>query len=86
MHAEIIALKSFVKEELCSLSNNVDRVRTEQCNQTDFMEEMKKILEESKTKTEIIKTLSGNVNTVTNAYLIISENKKSDADELYIYE
>ena len=43
MHAEIIALKSFVKEELYSLNKNVDRVRTEQCNQTDFMEEIKKI-------------------------------------------
>ena len=81
MHAEIIALKSFVKEELCSLSNNVDRVRTEQCNQTDFMEEMKKMLEESKTKTEIIKMLSENVNTITNAYRVISENKKSDTDK-----
>ena len=81
MHAEIIALKSFVKEELYSLNKNVDRVRTEQCNQTDFMEEMKKMLEESKTKTEIIKMLSENVNTITNVYRIISENKKSDTDK-----
>ena len=47
---------------------------------------MKKMLEESKTKTEIIKTLSKNVNTVINAYQIISENKKSDTDKLDIYE
>ena len=38
------------------------------------MEEMKKMIEESKTKTEIIKMLSENVNR------IISENKKSDTD------
>ena len=65
MHAEIIALKSFVKEELYSLNKNIDQVRTKQCNHTDFMEEMKKMLEQSKTKTEIIKTLSENVNTIT---------------------
>ena len=60
------------------------KVRTEKCNQTDFMEEMTKMLEESKTKTEIIKTLSQNVNTITNAYRIISENTKSDTDKLDI--
>ena len=38
------------------------------------MEEMKKMIEESKTKTEIIKMLLENVNR------IISENKKSDTD------
>ena len=48
------------------------------------MEEMTKMLEESKTKTEIIKTLSENVNTITNAYRIISENTKSDTDKLDI--
>ena len=41
LNAEIRALKSFVKDEL-SLSKNIDRVRTEQCNQTHFMKEMKK--------------------------------------------
>ena len=51
MNAETIALKRFVKEELYSLNKNVDRVRTKQFNQTDFMEEMKKLLQESKTKT-----------------------------------
>ena len=60
------------------------KVRTEQCNQTDFMEEMTKMLEESKTKTEIIKTLSENVNTITNAYRIISENTMSHTDKLDI--
>ena len=44
------------------------------------------MLEESKTKTETIKTRSENVNTITNTYWIISENIKSDTDELDIYE
>ena len=86
MNAEIMALESFAKDETYSLSKNIDRVRTEQCNQTDFMEEIKKKLEEIKTKTGIIKTLPENVNTVTNAYRIISEKKKSDTDKLDIYE
>ena len=50
------------------------------------MEEMKKKIEESKTKTEIIKTLPENVNIITSAYRIISENNKSDIDKLDIYE
>ena len=51
------------------------------------MEEMeKKLFEESKTKTEIIKTLPENVNIITSAYRIISENNKSDIDKLDIYE
>ena len=50
------------------------------------MEEMKKMLEESKIKTETIKTLSENVNSITNAYWIISENNESDTDKLDIYE
>ena len=51
------------------------------------MEEMKKkMFEESKTKTEIIKTLPENVNIITSAYRIISENNKSDIDKLDIYE
>ena len=44
------------------------------------------MLEESKTKTGTIKTRSENVNTITNTYWIISENIKSDTDELDIYE
>ena len=46
----------------------------------------KKLFEESKTKTEIIKTLPENVNIITSAYRIISENNKSDIDKLDIYE
>ena len=46
----------------------------------------KKMFEESKTKTEIIKTLPENVNIITSAYRIISENNKSDIDKLDIYE
>ena len=44
------------------------------------------MLEVSKTKTEIIKRLSKNANTITIAYRIISENKNIDADKLDTYE
>ena len=40
----------------------------------------------SKTKTDIIKALSENVNTITNAYQIISENKKRNSDKVDICE
>ena len=50
------------------------------------MQEMEKMLEKSKTRTTIINTLSDNVNTITNTYRIVSENKKSDTDKLDIYE
>ena len=50
------------------------------------MQEMQKMLEKSKTRTTIINTLSENVNTITNTYRIVSENKKSDTDKLDIYE
>ena len=59
MNAEIIALKSFVKEELYGLNKSTHRVRNKQCNQGDFIEEMKKMLNKRlNTKTEINKTLS----------------------------
>ena len=44
------------------------------------------MIEESKTKTEITTRLSESVNTITNAYRIISENKKSDTEKLDTYE
>ena len=87
MNAELMALKSFVMDELYGLNKNIDRVRIEQCDQTNFMEGMKKILEEIKTKTEIIKTLSDNVIIITTYYRNISEIKKSQhTDKLDFYE
>ena len=87
MNAELMALKSFVMDELYGLNKNIDQVRVEQCDQTNFMEGMKKMLEESKTKTEIIKTLSDNVNIITTSYRNISEIKKSQhTDKLDLYE
>ena len=77
-----MALKNCMKDKLCSLSENIDLVRMEQCNQIIFMEGMKKMLEESKTKIEMIKKLFENVNTIINAYQIIPENKKRDIDKL----
>ena len=48
---------------------------------------MKKMLEESKTKEKIIKTLSDNVNIITTSYRNISEIKKSQhTDKLDFYE
>ena len=87
MNAELMALKSFVMDELYGLNKNIDRVRIEQCDQTNFMEGMKKMLEESKTKTEIIKTLSDNVNIIATSYRNISKIKKSQhTDKLDFYE
>ena len=38
MNTEIMAHKNFIKGELYNLSKIIDQVRTEQCNQTNFME------------------------------------------------
>ena len=43
--------------ELYSLSRSIDRVTTEQIDQTSFMGDVKKIWEENLNKNEIIKTL-----------------------------
>ena len=76
MNAEIIALKNFVKDETNSLSKNIDQVKAEMCNQTNFMKRIEKMLEEGKTKTEIIKALSKNLSTITNACGVISKNQE----------
>ena len=43
--------------KLYSLSRSIDRVTTEQIDQTSFMGDVKKIWEENSNKNEIIKTL-----------------------------
>ena len=65
INAEIMAIKSFVMDELYSFNKTLDRVRTEQCDQTKLIQEMKNLSNENHTKTLIIKTLSENLNTVT---------------------
>ena len=41
--AEVMAIKNFIMDELYSLSKSIDRVRTEQIDQTNFMGDVKKI-------------------------------------------
>ena len=54
-------------DKLCSLSRIIERVRTEQIDQTNFMGDVKQIWEENSNKTVIIKTLLENLNTITNS-------------------
>ena len=48
--AEVMAIKNFIMDELHSLSRSIDRVRTEQIDQTNFMGDVNKIREETQTK------------------------------------
>ena len=54
-------------DKLYSLSRIIERVRTEQIDQTNFMGDVKQIWEENSNKTVIIKTLPENLNTITNS-------------------
>ena len=54
-------------DKLYSLSRIIERVRTEQIDQTNFMGDVKQIWEENSNKTVIIKTLLENLNTITNS-------------------
>ena len=78
--AEVTAIKIFIMDELYSLSRSIDRVRTEQIDQTNFMGDVKKIWEENSNKNEIIKTLLENLNTITNS-LYKSSDKKIDKSD-----
>ena len=74
LKAEFLALKSFVMNELYGIKLSIDRVRTEQCDQTKYLEEnTKNLWEEIATKNIIIKFLSENFNQNTNS----SYNNKS---------
>ena len=54
-------------DKLYSLSRIIERVRTEQIDQTNFMGDVKQIWEENSNKTVIIKSLLENLNTITNS-------------------
>ena len=54
-------------DKLYRLSRIIERVRTEQIDQTNFMGDVKQIWEENSNKTVIIKTLLENLNTITNS-------------------
>ena len=73
--AEVVTIKDFIMCELCSLSRSIDRVRTEQIDQTNFMGDVKKIWEENSNKNEIIKTLLENLNTITDSLYKSSDEK-----------
>ena len=45
--AEVTAIKNFIMDELYTLTRSIDRVRTEQIDQTNFMGDVKKIWEEN---------------------------------------
>ena len=63
-----MAIKNCIMEELYSLSRSIDRFRTEQLNQTNFMGDVKKFWEENSNKNVIIKSLLENLNTVTYSF------------------
>ena len=74
---EVMAIKNFIMKELYSLSRSIDRVRTEQIDQTSFMGDVNKIREENSNKNEITKTVVENLNTITNS-LYKSSDKNID--------
>ena len=79
INAEIMAIKNFVMDELYSFNQTLDRVRTEQCDQTKFMKDMKNLTDEN-TKTLIIKILTENMNTI-NKEKFITNNQNLNKDK-----
>lgn len=66
MKAEFMVLKSSAMNELYAINLNIDRVRTEQCDQTKKLEDnFKNMRKEIVTKNTTIKLLSENHNRVT---------------------
>ena len=55
-------------DELYSINVNLDHVRTEQCDQTKYLEENKKKTDDIATKSMIIKRLSKNSIKITNSF------------------
>ena len=66
--AEVMDIKNFIMDELCSLNRSINRARTEQIDQTNFIGDEKKIWEENWNKNEIIKTFPENLDTITNSF------------------
>lgn len=66
MKAGFMVLKSSAMNELYAINLNIDRVRTEQCDQTKKLEDnFKNMRKEIVTKNTTIKLLSENHNRVT---------------------
>ena len=74
INAEIMAVKSFVMDELYNFNKTLDRVRTEQSDQTKLIQEIKNLSYENHTKTLIIKSLTDNLNTISKERNIASNN------------
>ena len=69
MKAEFIVLKSFVINELYAINLNIDRVRTEQCDQTEQLGvNSKNMWKAIATKNTFIKLLSENHNLIKNSF------------------
>ena len=75
--AEVMDIKNFIMDELYRLSRSIDRVKTEQIDQTNFMGDVKKIWVENSNKNEIIKTLLENFSTIT-SFLYKPSDKNID--------
>ena len=70
-----MAIKNFTMDKLYRLSRSINRVRTEQKNQKNFMGDVKKIWEENSNKNKIIKIFLGNLNKITNSLYKSSKKK-----------
>ena len=64
-------------DELYSHSKSIERVRTEQIDQTNFMGNVKKICKQNSNKNVLLKTLPENLNIITNS-LYKSSDKNID--------
>ena len=75
-----MAIQNFTMDKLYRLSRSINRVRTEQKDQTNFMGDVKNIWEENSNKNKIIKTFLENLNTITNS---LYKSSDKNVDKIY---
>ena len=75
-----MAIQNFTMGKLYRLSRSINRVRTEQKDQTNFMGDVKNIWEENSNKNKIIKTFLENLNTITNS---LYKSSDKNVDKIY---
>ena len=75
-----MAIQNFTMDKLYRLSRSINRVRTEQKDQTNFMGDVKNIQEENSNKNKIIKTFLENLNTITNS---LYKSSDKNVDKIY---
>ena len=75
-----MAIQNFTMDKLYRLSRSINRVRTEQKDQTNFMGDVKNIWEENSSKNKIIKTFLENLNTITNS---LYKSSDKNVDKIY---